>query len=88
MTSKLTIEQVKRLRNDFECWQQDYNPKDDKEQYDMFGRGMTAMDMLIEGMYQTPVAEVGEDYTIRYISSGPTPKEGLYPGDKLYSKIK
>ncbi|EPD5619626.1 hypothetical protein PV793_21825 [Klebsiella pneumoniae] len=56
MTSKLTIEQAKRLRNDFECWQQDYDPKDDKEQYDMFGRGMVAMDMLIAGMYQEPVA--------------------------------
>ncbi|UYY75205.1 hypothetical protein [Klebsiella michiganensis] len=56
MTSKLTIEQAKRLRNDFECWQQDYDPKYDKEQYDMFGRGMAAMDMLIAGMYQEPVA--------------------------------
>lgn len=56
MTSKLTIEQAKHLRNDFECWQQDYDPKDDKEQYDMFGRGMAAMDMLIAGMYQEPVA--------------------------------
>lgn len=56
MTSKLTIEQAKRLRNDFECWQQDYDPKDDKEQYDMFGRGIAAMDMLIAGMYQEPVA--------------------------------
>ena len=56
MTSKLTIEQAKRLRNDFECWQQDYDPKDDKEQYDMFGRGIVAMDMLIAGMYQEPVA--------------------------------
>lgn len=56
MTRKLTIEQANRLRNDFECWQQDYDPKDDKEQYDMFGRGMAAMDMLIAGMYQEPVA--------------------------------
>lgn len=56
MTSKLTIEQARRLRNDFECWQQDYDPKDDKEQYDMFGRGIVAMDMLIAGMYQEPVA--------------------------------
>lgn len=56
MTSKLTIEQARRLRNDFECWQQDYDPKDDKEQYDMFGRGIVAMDMLIAGMHQEPVA--------------------------------
>lgn len=64
MTSKLTIEQAKRLRNDFECWQQDYDPKDDKEQYDMFGRGMTAMDMLIAGMHQEPVAYIAECGTI------------------------
>lgn len=52
----ITKEQAKRLRNDFECWQQDYDPKEDKEQYDMFGLGMAAMDMLIAGMYQDPVA--------------------------------
>lgn len=61
MTSKLTIEQARRLRNDFECWQQDYDPKDDKEQFDMFGRGMAAMDMLIAVMYQEPVAYMYRD---------------------------
>ncbi|WP_311103843.1 DUF3850 domain-containing protein [Klebsiella pasteurii] len=35
-------------------------------------------------MDSEPVAEVCEDYAIRYISSGPAPKEGLHPGDKLY----
>lgn len=35
-------------------------------------------------MNSEPVAEVCEDYAIRYISSGPAPKEGLHPGDKLY----
>ncbi|EIX9752317.1 DUF551 domain-containing protein [Klebsiella pneumoniae] len=69
MTSKLTIEQAKRLRNDFECWQQDYDPKDDKEQYDMFGRGMVAMDMLIAGMYQEPVAYTDER-NLGYINRG------------------
>ena len=69
MTSKLTIEQAKRLRNDFECWQQDYDAKDDKEQYDMFGRGMVAMDMLIAGMYQEPVAYTDER-NLGYIDRG------------------
>lgn len=69
MRSKLTIEQAKRLRNDFECWQQDYDPKDDKEQYDMFGRGMAAMDMLIAGMYQEPVAYTDER-NLGYIDRG------------------
>lgn len=54
--AQITKEQARRLRNDFECWQQDYDPKEDKEQYDMFGLGMAAMDMLIAGMYQEPVA--------------------------------
>ncbi|MBR7534378.1 DUF551 domain-containing protein [Klebsiella michiganensis] len=72
MTRKLTIEQAKRLRNDFECWQQDYDPKDDKEQYDMFGRGIAAMDMLIAGMYQEPVVWVMlEDLADKNIVSTP-----------------
>lgn len=82
MTSKLTIEQAKRLRNDFECWQQDYDPKDDKEQYDMFGRGMAAMDMLIAGMYQEPVAYIGKQWTLVYYT--PPMSMGLKIGDKLY----
>lgn len=82
MTSKLTIEQAKRLRNDFECWQQDYDPKDDKEQYDMFGRGMAAMDMLIAGMYQEPVAFINGAWTLVYYR--PPKESGLKIGDKLY----
>lgn len=82
MTSKLTIEQAKRLRNDFECWQQDYDPKDDKEQYDMFGRGMAAMDMLIAGMYQEPVAFIDKQWTLVYYV--PPMNMGLQIGDKLY----
>lgn len=82
MTSKLTIEQARRLRNDFECWQQDYDPKDDKEQYDMFGRGMAAMDMLIAGMYQEPVAYIGKQWTLVYYT--PPMSMGLKIGDKLY----
>ncbi|TYG10931.1 hypothetical protein DJ548_01820 [Klebsiella grimontii] len=81
MTSKLTIEQAKRLRNDFECWQQDCDPKDDKEQYDMFGRGMAAMDMLIAGMYQEPVAYIGKQWTLVYYT--PPMSMGLKIGDKL-----
>ncbi len=82
MTSKLTIEQARRLRNDFECWQQDYDPKDDKEQYDMFGRGMAAMDMLIAGMYQEPVAFINGAWTLVYYR--PPKESGLKIGDKLY----
>ena len=42
--STITKEQAKDLRNAFECWQQDYEPAEDKEQYDMFGLGIVAMD--------------------------------------------
>lgn len=38
----------------------------------------------LAAMNGEPVAEVCEDYAIRYISNGPAPKEGLRPGDKLY----
>ncbi|WFX45901.1 hypothetical protein NFK05_19040 [Klebsiella michiganensis] len=40
--------------------------------------------IALAAMDSEPVAEVCEDYAIRYISSGPAPKEGLHPGDKLY----
>lgn len=40
--------------------------------------------MALAEMDSEPVAEVCEDYAIRYISNGPAPKEGLRPGDKLY----
>lgn len=39
---------------------------------------------LLAAMDSEPVAEVCEDYAIRYISNGPAPAEGLHPGDKLY----
>lgn len=45
--STITREQARDLRNAFECWQQDYDPVEDKEQYDMFGLGIIAMDTLL-----------------------------------------
>ncbi len=45
--STISNEQAKDLRNAFECWQQDYDPVEDKEQYDMFGLGIVAMDELL-----------------------------------------
>ncbi|EKS1846882.1 DUF551 domain-containing protein [Cronobacter muytjensii] len=45
--STINTEQAKDLRNAFECWQQDYDPVEDKEQYDMFGLGVVAMDELL-----------------------------------------
>ncbi|WP_320726004.1 DUF551 domain-containing protein [Enterobacter ludwigii] len=48
--STITKEQAKDLRNAFHCWQQDYDPVEDKEQYDMFGLGMVAMDALLASL--------------------------------------
>ncbi|WP_317119735.1 hypothetical protein [Cronobacter malonaticus] len=45
--STISTEQAKDLRNAFECWQQDYDPVEDKEQYEMFGLGVVAMDELL-----------------------------------------
>lgn len=46
----ITREQAKDLRNAFECWQQDYDPAADKEQYEMFGLGVVAMDVLLASL--------------------------------------
>ncbi|VAE40914.1 Uncharacterised protein [Enterobacter hormaechei] len=48
--STITKEQAKDLRNAFHCWQQDYDPVEDKEQYDMFGLGIVAMDALLASL--------------------------------------
>lgn len=58
--STITREQAKDLRNAFECWQQDYDPVEDKEQYDMFGLGVVAMDALLLSLKTEPVAWTDE----------------------------
>ncbi|MCW4780928.1 hypothetical protein [Enterobacter chuandaensis] len=54
--STITKEQAKDLRDAFQCWQQDYDPVEDKEQYDMFGLGMVAMDALLASLEAEAVA--------------------------------
>ncbi|EWG70482.1 hypothetical protein P346_01664 [Enterobacter sp. DC1] len=56
--STITREQAKDLRNAFQCWQQDYDPVEDKEQYDMFGLGVVAMDALLASLEAEAVGEV------------------------------
>ncbi|WP_431105337.1 hypothetical protein [Enterobacter kobei] len=56
--SNITREQAKDLRNAFQCWQQDYDPVEDKEQYDMFGLGVVAMDALLASLEAEAVGEV------------------------------
>jgi hypothetical protein len=58
--SAITKEQAKDLRNAFQCWQQDYDPVEDKDQYDMFGLGMVAMDVLLASLETEPVAWLWE----------------------------
>lgn len=58
--STITRDQAKDLRNAFQCWQQDYDPAEDKEQYDMFGLGIIAMDALLASLEAEPVADVVE----------------------------
>ncbi|EKF1803334.1 hypothetical protein [Cronobacter sakazakii] len=45
--STISNELVKDLRMAFSVWQQDYDPVEDKAQYDMFGLGVVAMDELL-----------------------------------------
>ncbi|ELY2905149.1 hypothetical protein SMC68_003789 [Cronobacter sakazakii] len=63
--STISTEQAKDLRNAFECWQQDYDPAEDKEQYDMFGLGVVAMDELLALRKEREKAE-----TVAYMIGG------------------
>lgn len=76
MTSKLTREERVQALYDLKVGQ--VLSLADIENVKMLSR------MVLAAMDSEPVAEVCEDYAIRYISSGPAPKEGLHPGDKLY----
>lgn len=40
------IAKLKELRNALSCWQDDYDPADDKEQYEMFGAAIDAVERL------------------------------------------
>lgn len=65
--STITREQAKDLRNAFQCWQQDYDPVEDKEQYDIFGLGVVAMDALLasleaEASGRNPVLAYADSY--------------------------
>lgn len=59
--STITREQAKDLRNAFQCWQQDYDPVEDKEQYDMFGLGVVAMDVLLASLEAEPIYQLVND---------------------------
>ncbi|HBY5253885.1 TPA: hypothetical protein MIX19_23400 [Klebsiella pneumoniae] len=76
MTSKLTREERVQSLYDLKIGQ--VLNQSDIESIKMLAR------LALAAMDSEPVAEVCEDYAIRYISSGPAPKEGLHPGDKLY----
>ncbi|EPD3811085.1 DUF551 domain-containing protein [Cronobacter dublinensis] len=72
--STISNELVKDLRMAFAVWQQDYDPVEDKEQYDMFGLGVVAMDELLALRKERERAEpVGE------VVLGSRDEEGNYP---------
>ena len=50
MTAQLSREDIRELRSDLSSWQEDYSPTLDAEQYQLFDRAMTAMDMLLAGI--------------------------------------
>ncbi|WP_318357661.1 hypothetical protein [Enterobacter sp.] len=54
--TQLSREDIKALRISLSSWQGDYDPVDDAEQHEMFGRAMEAMDMLMAAEAQEPVA--------------------------------
>ncbi|EPK8041345.1 hypothetical protein Q7485_23360 [Enterobacter cloacae] len=60
----ITKEQAKDLRNAFQCWQQDYDPVEDKEQYDMFGLGMVAMDALLASLEPVSVFKIDHESSL------------------------
>ncbi|ENT2960405.1 hypothetical protein [Enterobacter cloacae] len=62
--SIITREQAKDLRNAFQCWQQDYDPVEDKEQYDMFGLGMVAMDALLASLEPVSVFKIDHESSL------------------------
>lgn len=85
--STITREQAKDLRNAFDCWQQDYDPVEDKEQYDMFGLAMVAMDALQASLEAEAVAW---RYRTTDINGNPNPgwsfsEEASLPG--LYQPL-
>ncbi|ELX8366044.1 hypothetical protein NVS08_17215 [Enterobacter kobei] len=62
--SEITKDQAKDLRNAFQCWQQDYDPVEDKEQYDMFGLGMVAMDALLASLEPVSVFKIDHESSL------------------------
>lgn len=62
--STITKEQAKDLRNAFQCWQQEYDPVEDKEQYDMFGLGMVAMDALLASLEPVSVFKIDHESSL------------------------
>lgn len=52
---------ISELKECFLQWRNDYDPTEDAPQYSMFSDAMAAMDMLLEGMEQKPVAYMYRD---------------------------
>lgn len=90
--SIITREQAKDLRNAFQCWQQDYDPVEDKEQYDMFGLGMVAMDALLVSLEPVSVFKIDHESSLikhvkRVVSETNAPTAQVLPDLKELEAI-
>lgn len=66
--NSISNELVKDLRMAFSVWQQDYDPVEDKAQYEMFGLGVVAIDELLTLRKERERAE--PDYYVVVTSAG------------------
>lgn len=90
--SIITREQAKDLRNAFQCWQQDYDPVEDKEQYYMFGLGMVAMDALLASLEPVSVIKIDHESSLikhvkRVVSETNAPPAPVLPDLKELEAI-
>ncbi|MDK1084860.1 DUF551 domain-containing protein [Cronobacter sakazakii] len=79
--STISNELVKDLRMAFSVWQQDYDPVEDKAQYEMFGLGVVAMDELLalrkERERSEPIA-YADPQAFRNFKAGTANKEWMW----------
>ncbi|WP_428945258.1 hypothetical protein ACQK5W_04040 [Pantoea sp. FN060301] len=83
------IQKLRELRNALACWQDDYDPTEDKEQYDMFGAAVDAI-ALVEGL-QARVKELEESHAqvieardhYKNLRMSSRPAAAVFPPEKL-----
>lgn len=81
--NNLPKSRISELKECFLQWRNDYDPVEDAPQYRMFSDAMAAMDMLLEGMEQEPVAKVDYVGVTWYTDKGVSCKPAI--GSPLYA---